>query len=638
MNKLLCFLLFTFSLGASFAQESLYEANEYFEKEKYHLAIPLYNKAFLKKETAESAGKLGRCYYEQRKFEDAKIWLDKALTIVGHDPKLNFYMGLTLKQLEDYYSAKLYFDNYALSVPEDSLLAKEFAVSCDTIAYQLDPNNGFKISNMEQMNSRENDFSPSKFGLEVLFASDRLLHPEEHQKKIDAQSGHSFLSMYKCQVQGTNSTTPEALWEEEPYAFHEGPKCYGPDGRLYYTTVLDNRANVHQINPLLIYSAEVIDGVLTNKQAFQHNSGTASDGHPFISKDGERLYFASTRENGYGGTDLYVCERNGRAWGIPKNLGPAINTEHDELFPYEKNDSVLYFSSNRPASLGGLDFFHAFKVNGYWERSVAVGRPLNSSMDDFGILFFDSTESGLFSSNRKGGLGGDDIYRFSIEKETTLIAVTGILKIKKLSLLKGAEPDTSMLIQGQVVEEIDSLNSQPAKNTDVVLINKQSGEQKSSKTNEKGEFELKKGKDELFNIRASKEGYFTKSVDLKADSNGIAILDEKELLENIHYNFDDHTLTRESLKQLDKLVIYLKANPNYKIILFAYCDARGEASYNLRLSQKRANSVKLFLEVNELTTDRIEAIGRGETNLLIPNAQTEAEHAINRRTEFSLKK
>ena len=148
------------------------------------------------------------------------------------------------------------------------------------------------------------------------------------------------------------------------------------------------------------------------------NDNNYSNAHPTLTKDGKTLYFASDRPGGLGGTDIYRSERSGDAWTAPVNLGPEINSKYDEKFPFISDEGVLYFASNALGGLGGLDIYESKKENGKWVKATNMGAPLNSSYDDFGLIYKGETSAGYFTSNRKGGMGDDDIYSFT--KKTTL--------------------------------------------------------------------------------------------------------------------------------------------------------------------------------------------------------------------------
>ena len=151
------------------------------------------------------------------------------------------------------------------------------------------------------------------------------------------------------------------------------------------------------------------------------DSDNYSIAHPSISADGNRLFFSSDKPGGFGGFDIYVSTKSETGWGEPVNLGPDINTIGNEEFPFIREDSILFFSSDGLPGFGGLDIFSAKEYTGKWilRRNEGVG--INDFTDDFGIFFL-ADKSGYFSSDRPGGKGSDDIYRFSFVDKSTEVS------------------------------------------------------------------------------------------------------------------------------------------------------------------------------------------------------------------------
>lgn len=217
---------------------------------------------------------------------------------------------------------------------------------------------------------------------------------------------------------------------------HEGPAAASADGKtlaftrnaFYKGKVKRSSDNVNRLN---IYFASADNGKYSNVQPFEHNSIEYSSGHPAFSADGNTLYFVSDMPGGLGGTDIYKSVRNGNSWSKPENLGPNVNSEGNEMFPFVWKDSLLYFASNGWGGLGGLDVFKQ-SLDASGEYPINAGSPINSAGDDFGLIVRNDGRSGYFSSNRDGGLDHDDIYRFTYSPAPSYIKVMDRDEIKPI--------------------------------------------------------------------------------------------------------------------------------------------------------------------------------------------------------------
>lgn len=365
--------------------------------------------------------------------------------------------------------------------------------------------------------------------------------------------------------------------------------------------------------------------------------------HPAISNDGSTLYFVSDIAGGFGKKDIWKATKakGGGAWSKPVNLGPDINTPGDELFPYVRKEGTLYFSSDGLIGMGGLDIFKAKpQPDGSWIVQN-MKPPINSFADDFGIVFEDDNEKGIFSSTRKGK-GNDELYSF--ELPPLKFNVTGLVKDEKTGV-----PISSSLIK-LIASDGNSLQAETGTGGDF-------------------KFALKADVDYIF--VASKKGYLngkdkeTTKGQEKSREFMVTILlppiDRPIELPNILYDFGKWDLRPESMVSLDKLVETLNDNENVTIELMSHTDSRDTEEYNLDLSQKRAQIVVKYLIDKGIEPERLSAKGYGEStpkvvdaliaaqnpflkqgttlseqfiNTLANDEQKEIAHQINRRTEF----
>ncbi|MGB5978307.1 MAG: OmpA family protein, partial [Cyclobacteriaceae bacterium] len=358
---------------------------------------------------------------------------------------------------------------------------------------------------------------------------------------------------------------------------------------------------------------------------------------PAFSRDGRTLYFASNREGGYGGNDIYSARMDGRGrFSNLKNLGPEINTAGNEMFPYISNDGKLFFSSDGHPGFGGLDLFQAERSGG--KVSIQnMGTPINSSYDDFGLYLFDPAK-GWFTSNRPDGKGGDDIYTF-VNNDPDLKIVNYILA--GLTKTTGAK---------------DSLQNLPLVN--VKLLDAEENILEETTSNRGAQFQFRVYPEEDYVLIGERPDYFTTRLEFSTKGRSVPkedltemvtnvrfdtilvldqiILERSIVLENIYYDLDKWDIRPDAAQELDKLVNILKDNPQIRIELSSHTDSRADDDYNDVLSQRRAESAVEYIINQGIEPQRLRAKGYGEQRLIVKNAQTEAQHQRNRRTEFKV--
>lgn len=325
---------------------------------------------------------------------------------------------------------------------------------------------------------------------------------------------------------------------------------------------------------------------------------TLTFAHPAISGTGLQLYFASDLPNGYGGIDIWMVKQEGAVWSIPLNLGPDVNTSGDEMFPYLRNDSTLYFSSNGLSGFGGLDIYKAVKEqDAEWEVKN-MGTPINSKNDDFGITFSQEAERGFFSTNRKDRKGYDHMYSF----------VLPVLEFK---------------FEGSI---IDDKSKEPLVSAIIKLIG-DDGTNRKITSKKDGSFSYPLNKEVEYVFLATARGYLNKSGEMATLNASKSIIHTKNFeltsirqpirLNNIFFDFASAALTEASFASLDTLVKTLADNPNITIEISAHSDAIGEEDVNIKMSQRRAQSVVNYLIKNKVAADRLKAQGYGESQPVV---------------------
>jgi len=376
---------------------------------------PLYEKGYL----ADSLkGELGQAYLkvsESILAENVYASIDeKALN--GEDL---FFYAQALKYNGKYAEADRYMAKYLVGNEEDSRAVKQNN-SLPTIEKILSEER-YLIEEVD-FNSEQSDFGAYVVEDRVVFASardiDYIIRREYAWKETP------YLNLFSAKIKGTDYANPEIYSTELKSMYHDGPACVSADGSELFMTRnnfnnLIGKKGVDGYNHLkLMVAYKQLDGQWGKPMDLPFNGDTFSTGHAFLAADGQTLYFASDREGGLGGSDIWYVKRQDDGWSTPLNLGKDINTEGDEMFPFIDGDKRLYFASNGHLGLGGLDLFVAAeKGKGYDVRNM--GYPINSEKDDFSLYLGQDGVNGYFASNREGGKGDDDIYRFKILNAVT---------------------------------------------------------------------------------------------------------------------------------------------------------------------------------------------------------------------------
>jgi outer membrane protein OmpA-like peptidoglycan-associated protein len=337
--------------------------------------------------------------------------------------------GDLLKRRNRIDEAKLQYERL-LATGEANILASQLIQSCELLKiWQLKPDY-WKVENFMEVNTPMSEFGLIPFDQGYLYVSNRNL--DHVNRSLDPRGNQPY---YDVLYQKEKHHASDAkLFSKQIYSeYHDGPVFYHAPSELMYFSQLDRRASKEGDYRMKIYYAEWDGKRLSKPEEFQYNSDKYSVMHPMISEDGSKLFFSSDMSGGQGGFDLYVCAKQGDGWGKPINLGSGVNTSKDEVFPFYQNE-VLYFSSSGHPGYGGLDIFYSEEEDLY-EKSTNAMAPLNSPDDDFAIYFVDG-ENGFFASNRSGGVGEDDIYKFVrlevLEEDETFIS--GIFEYQSLPL------------------------------------------------------------------------------------------------------------------------------------------------------------------------------------------------------------
>lgn len=626
----------------------LSEANEQFERGEYFNAAKtyraVYNKLTARDERplrGEVAYKLATCYRRINQAPRASAAYQNAIRYEYPDSMAFFYLGRSLQAEGKYQQAIDAYNTFLEWMPDDAL-AKEGLRGCrNAIRSKNEPKTRYIVKPAKLFNSQRSDFSPM-----YLDKSLNTIYFTSSTEKATGTNKSEITGMKKSDIFFSTKNEKGEWQKPEPAGGElnsdadEGIVSFSPDGQTMYLTKARRAPDAD--TSVEIYTSKRSDATWSAPQKFEVTADTLSAfGHPAVSPDGTYLYFSSDMPGGFGGKDIWRINLKSQV-GSLENMGEQINTPGDEMFPYVRTDSLLYFSSDGHPGFGGLDLFVA-KLNSTGQRwSVEnMGLPMNSTGDDFGITFGEG-ESGFFSSNRKDARGYDNIYSFEL-------------------------PDLKITISGWVVDK----DEEPVPNAIIRIVGSDGSNQKEiARTDGSFSFRLQRGV--KYVMKAGAKGYLNVKQEFESGSEEedadyavdfiLAAVNKPQVVENIFYDFDKATLRPESEKALDEMVQMLNENPNVTIEMGAHTDRKGSDEYNINLSNRRAKSVVDYLIGHDINPERLTWKGYGESTpkvvtkrinreypqfeegtvlteeyieKLTPEEQEVADQ-INRRTEFQV--
>ena len=324
-----------------------------------------------------------------------------------------YYYAELLRVDKNYASARKYYEEYAKS--SGSKVTATAVQQMDKIPALSIENSAYKISTLK-INSAKSDYAPVFYGDgKLIFTSNR----SNKKALYDKWAMGKFSRLYAAALDSTAKTEMIRL-HPKAKSFESGAVLSSWGSQIIFSTGSFKKKSTTLIAgkrlPVLNLYSAVLTGSLASNLAPLSVNGDFSNAHPSVSKDGKTMYFASDRLGGQGGTDIYVSTLNANGvWSDPQNLGDAVNTAYDEKFPFIADDGTLYFACNAPYGLGGLDIYKTTFVDGHWTKPQNLGAPINSSYDDFSLIIDAAGKTGFFASNRPGGMGEDDIYKFTYD-------------------------------------------------------------------------------------------------------------------------------------------------------------------------------------------------------------------------------
>jgi outer membrane protein OmpA-like peptidoglycan-associated protein len=475
------------SIGVLNAQKwSLKMGDKAYEGLAYHDAIGHYEEALVQgADSGAFLARLAESYLNVRDFARAAAYY--APICAGTQARaVDLYnYSQCLRATGQYELADKWLMDYANMAAADGRAERQKGSAHYATDLLAKPISGCEITNASA-NSALGDMGAAFWNERLVFASARTTRSSE--QRMHSWNGDPYLDLFSAGV-GENGI----LFDVRPMEglntrFHESHAAFVRQGQEVWFT-RNNFSNgkkatmANDVVNLKIYARTLAEGKWQNEVTFPHNSDAYSVGHPALSADGNTLYFTSDMPGGIGATDIWMCTREGEgAWSAPVNLGAQVNTEGREMFPFVQVDGTLYFSSDGHAGLGGLDIFQCKASGGAFSKANNVGAPLNSGNDDFSIQLDSTGLAGYLTSDRPGGLGSDDLYRF------TLTAPLG----------------RSILMTGRT---LDAVTRAPIANTEVVLSNTTSGTSIITTTGPTGEYTFSLEADANYEVKATAASY-----------------------------------------------------------------------------------------------------------------------------------
>ena len=749
------------------AMGQLDKADKQYKKENFKEALGLYQKVWDKdSENEYVAHQMGNCYLELGDYLIASEYFKKAFNInpKNNSSKLSYANALIRAMEIDH--AEEFLNKYLEQNPNDDK-ALGLLKTVDSIKeWQEQKLEEYIIIELENINSKFDDYGPFVYQDSILiYTSNRAEDLQGFSGVKPSKERHT--NLYKSGFISKNKNytfnKAEIMFKALDTQNNIGPASFTEDYKtcFFNSTDIGNQESSDTLT-MKVFSMEFSNGEWGKPQSINLNNKNYSIHHPFITPDGKILFFASDMPGGHGGLDLYYSiKTDNDLWDKPVNLGPLVNSEANEAFPTFK-DSMLYFSSNGQIGYGKYDLY---QIDNYLSPTeiTNLGYPINSSSDDL-YIFFNGSNKGFFTSNRRGGKGGDDIFAFirqPIDFETTSIRgkiefnnfpsgntrvdlvddSNNILQTiitnedgefifsglgvhtkysfninydnkpdslnprfyvlnsegeKVLVLLQNIEggykfealpaddydtlpiiPESTSLLTIQLKGNIyQNVKGDLKKRVTVYVLNHKKQVIAKGYTDENGNFSfselppqdqytimltdsisgakivvLNEG-DRVVELKYdenNKEYYYNR---LSANEDFISLqnesgeavkikLNENFKVDNIYYAYNSAEINEAAAKSLDRLVKLLKLNKHISIVLYSHTDSRGGNDFNLKLSQRRAESAKNYLVSKAIEPERIEAVGMGETKLVNRCKDgvncSEEEHAENRRTEFVIK-
>lgn len=594
--------------------DKLYNQYEYVDAAKEYVKLVENGKAdgYVYKQLADT-------YFNMFNTGEAAKWYAKA-TETPQDAETYFRYAQMLKANGKYEEANRQMQKFAAAAPLDSR-AVAFMKNPNYIPKLMDKTKLFNV-NSSNVSSDKSDFGAVLYDNSVYFTSARNV-----ARKNYGWTDEPFLDIYKADYNTDGTITNASAVTSLNSRWHDGPVTISADGNTAYFASESykekeyekDKKNNARFSQVYLFKATKDGGSWGNITDLPFNNKKYSSSNPSISRDGKTLYFSSNRPGSLGGVDIWNVEiKDDGTYGEPQNLGNKVNTEGNESFPFIADDNkTLYFASSGKQGFGGMDVFKIDLTEG---EATNLGKPVNTEKDDFAFTFNGVKGAGFLSSNRSGN---DDIF-----------AVSPICGVDVLVVVTNAK--TSEILS----------------NASISILDDQKNVISTEMSNASGEVKYRVECDKSYVIQASKDGFVgntfavvkskgpNSKVDAALQPIDTIITENEIVLKFIYFEYDKSNITQEAAFELDKLIQVMSKNPDMVIVAKSHTDNRGSDRYNELLSDRRAKSTRQYLISRGIGANRISAKGMGELEPKVDCGKdcTEEQHAKNRRSEFLLVK
>lgn len=593
--------------------DKLFARYEYVDAAQQYLELVNKGKAdvYVYRQLADS-------YYNVFNTVEASRWYAKVVESSDADSEVYYRYAQMLKAEGKYQESNAQMQRFSELSPNDQR-ARAFMENPNYVPKLLGRDKVYEVKPLD-VSSDKSEFGPVLYGNRLYFTSAR-----NEARKTYGWNEEPFLDLYTADRNADGTFTKAEPLSAINTQYHDGPLSITADGKTMYFAgdsfrekkFSRDREQHLKLGRNNLYRATMGVDTWSNIERLSISTADYSVANPSISRDGKLLYFSSDMPGSIGGVDIWrvVVNADG-SLGIPENLGPAVNTEGNESFPYIDDDNTtLYFASNGRPGLGGLD---VFKIDlSKSDSAQNLGKPVNTEKDDFSFTYNQDLSMGFFASNRSGN---DDL--FSATALCSLELITRVTDAKTGAILSGAK--VSVLDDKNNIIASEQANAQ-GEVTYMVECNKAHVIQASYQGYESGTFPVK---------GEPKGG--KRIVEAKLNAIEKIITPTQVVLNPIYFEFNKHNITREGAFELDKLVEAMNSKPEMVIMVKSHTDSRGSDAYNLSLSDRRARATVQYIISKGINKNRISGKGYGESEPKQACGEncTEEQHAQNRRSEF----